>query len=118
LELTIDDAVQHWLDNCVGNVKERTLRGYRHVARSIVGPLLIGTKDQRAEYTVTCKLPKGTRLQTLLGPVKVMDLTTAEIRAWHKLLTKEVGAFTANRAKTYLQAALALAAEDHSIRPP
>lgn len=118
LELTVDDAVKSWLDNCVGNVKERTLRGYRHVARSIVGPLLIGSKDQRTEYTMTGAVPKGTRLQALLGPVKVTDLTTADIRAWHKLLTKEVGSFTANRAKTYLQAALALAAEDHNIRPP
>lgn len=118
LELTVGDAVQSWLDNCVGNVKERTLRGYRHVARSIIGPLLIGTKDQRAEYTMTGEVPKGTRLQDLLGLVKVTELTTADIRAWHKLLTKEVGSFTANRAKTYLQAALALAAEDHNIRPP
>lgn len=118
LDLIVDEVVQNWLNNCVGNVKERTLRGYRHVARSIVGPLLIGSKDQRTEYTITGKLPKGTRLQPLLGPVKVADLTTADIRAWHKLLTKEVGSFTANRAKTYLQAALALAAEDHNIRPP
>jgi integrase len=118
LELTVEIVVLNWLDNCVGNVKERTLRGYRHVARYIIGPLLIGSKDQRTEYTVTGKVPKGARLQPLLGSTKNTDLTTADIRAWHKLLTKEVGSFTANRAKTYLQAALALAAEDHNIRPP
>jgi integrase len=117
-ELTVGDVTQSWLDNCVGNVKERTLRGYRHVAKSIIGPLLIGTKDQRTEYTMTGEVPKGTRLQDLLGSVKVTELTTADIRAWHRLLTKEVGSFTANRAKAYLQAALALAAEDHNIRPP
>jgi integrase len=50
--------------------------------------------------------------------VKVSELTTADIRAWHKLLTQEVGAYTANRAKQYLTASLALAAEDHHIRPP
>lgn len=116
--LTVKEAVQNWLDDREGNVKERTFKGYKHVARSITDPLLIGTPRQRAEYTTTGELPKGTRIEHLLGAVKVTELTTADIRSWHKLLTKEVGSFTANRAKTYLQAALVLAAEDHNIRPP
>ncbi|KAB0264729.1 site-specific integrase [Microvirga brassicacearum] len=118
VSLTIGEVTEHWLVNCAGNVKERTLRGYRHVAGSIVGPLLIGTPRQRADYTETGEAPAGTKFKPLLGSMKVTELTTADIRAWHRLLTNEVGTFTANRAKTYLQAALALAAEDHNIRPP
>lgn len=116
--LTVKEAVTNWLSDREDNVKERTLNGYRHVARYIIDPLLIGTSQERTEYTVTGKQPKGTRLETLLGPLKVTELTTADIRTWHKLVTKEVGSFTANRAKTYLAAALTLAAEDHNIRPP
>lgn len=117
-ELTVAEATNHWLDNCEGNVKERTLKSYRIVSRYISGPLLIGSREQRVEHTMTGKLPKGTRLEPLLGDVRITDLTTADIRSWHKLLTREVGSFTANRAKTYLQAALSLAAEDYIIRPP
>ena len=62
--------------------------------------------------------PEGSELLPLLGDTPIAELTTAEIRSWHKLITLEVGAFTANRAKQYLAAALALAAEDHEIRPP
>lgn len=34
----------------------------------------------------------------MLGPIKLTDLTTAEIRAWHRKLTEHSGAYTANRA--------------------
>jgi integrase len=50
--------------------------------------------------------------------VKLQDLTTSEIRAWHRTLSSEVSIYSANRAKMYLAAALALAAEDMNIRPP
>src|SRR5215212_339813 len=116
--ITVRAAVDAWLKDRAGNVKARTLRGYTHVARYITEPLLIGTSDQRTEFTVTGKLPKGTRLEPLLGDVKLSELSTADIRSWHKLLTNEVGAFTANRAKLYLSTAMTLAAEDYNIRPP
>src|SRR5271167_3517057 len=54
----------------------------------------------------------------MLGYIKVRDLTTSEIRAWHKTLAAEVGWYSANRAKMFLSAVLALAAEDLNIRPP
>ena len=64
------------------------------------------------------KKPDGTRLIPLLGDVKLQELTTSEIRAWHGMLAREVGRYSANRAKMILKAALALAAEDTNIRPP
>jgi hypothetical protein len=62
--------------------------------------------------------PAGTRLVPMLGDIKVRDLATSEIRAWHKTLSAEVGWYSANRAKMFLGAVLALAAEDLNIRPP
>jgi integrase len=116
--LTVKDTVVAWIADRSGHVKQRTHDGYEHVSRYITEPLLIGTSKQRAEYAATSKLPKETRLEPLLGHLKVSELTTADIRSWHKMITREVGAFTANRAKQYLGASLALAAEDHHIRPP
>jgi integrase len=54
----------------------------------------------------------------MLGDIKLRDLSTADIRAWHKTVAAEVGLYSANRAKMFLNAVLALAAEDLNIRPP
>src|SRR3954454_12955869 len=116
--VSVRDAVGSWLRNRTGEVKGRTLESYTHVARYIVGPVLKGTPQQRRDYALSKVRPEGSELLPLLGDTAIADLTTAEIRAWHKLITLEVGAFTANRAKQYLEASLALAAEDHGTRPP
>lgn len=54
----------------------------------------------------------------LLGDVKLTDLNTAMIRAWHRTVTEQCGAYTANRAKSHLKSILALAEEDVGIRAP
>jgi integrase len=54
----------------------------------------------------------------LLGHVKVQELTTRDIRAWHKVIAEEVSVYSANKAMMFLKAALDLAAEDHEFRPP
>ncbi|MBF9196105.1 hypothetical protein [Microvirga terrestris] len=117
-QLNVRQIIENFLESRSGQVKQRTLKGYKYVCRYITEPLLIGTSEERAEYTTTGKLPKGTHLEPLLGDINVPDLTTAQIRSWYQLLAKEVGAFTARRAKSYLEAALKLAAEDHQLRPP
>ncbi|MDO8878828.1 MAG: site-specific integrase, partial [Pseudolabrys sp.] len=116
--VTVADAVQRWLANRDGEIKAGSLAGYRDTATYVIGPLVSGTKAQRVEYTRSGKLPEGTRLLPMLGHVKLQDLTTGQIRAWHKTVSVEVGAYSANRAKMYLAAALALAAEDMNMRPP
>jgi integrase len=40
------------------------------------------------------------------------------IRQWHKIITDQCGAYTANRAKSHLKSILALAEEDFGIRAP
>jgi integrase len=116
--VTIGEITDRWLSSREGEIKEGTLEGYRRAAANICGPLLIGTPQQRTRYALTGEPPEGTRTIPLLGKVKLNDLTTGDIRAWHKMLTTEVGWYSANRAKMFLQAILALAAEDLNVRLP
>jgi integrase len=116
--VTVAEATGRWLDDRSGEVKHGTLAGYRQTASYIIGPLLVGTPLQRCEFSMTGKRPEGTRLVPMLGDIRVRDLTTADIRAWHKTVAAEVGSYSANRAKMFLKAALALASEDLNIRPP
>lgn len=116
--LTVFEAMQHWLDNRGAEIKAGTLAGYRYYARYVIGPLLVGTQSERTKFTRAGERAHGSRLLPLLGHVKISDLTTGDIRAWHKTVTIQVSAYTANRAKSYLAGALALGAEDLNVRPP
>jgi len=116
---TIAEAVQHFLDNRSTEVKESTLYGYRVVAKTITGPLLEGTQQERTEYAIDGELPrKDARLLQMLGPVSTADLTTADIRAWHRTVMEQVGRYTANRALSMLKSVLALNEEDYRVRAP
>jgi len=116
---SVAKAIDHWLTTKEGSVKPSTLKGYKvSVNGAIRGPLLIGTKQQRADYTESGIAPKGARFIKLLGHVKLTDLNTAMIRQWHRTVTEQCGAYTANRAKSHLKSILALAEEDFGIRAP
>lgn len=116
---TVGKAIDHWLSTKEGHVKLSTLKGYKVVANGAIrGPLLIGTKQERADYTESGVAPKGARFIKLLGDVKLTDLNTAMIRQWHKTVTDQCGAYTANRAKSHLKSILSLAEEDFGIRAP
>lgn len=116
---TVAQAIDHWLETKNGAVKPSTLKGYKvSVNGAIRGPLLIGTKQQRADFTESGIAPKSARFIKLLGHVKLTDLNTAMIRQWHRTVTDQCGAYTANRAKSHLKSILALAEEDFGIRAP
>jgi integrase len=116
---TVAEATQHYLDNRRSEVKPSTLHGYEVVAKNIVGPLLEGTQQERAEYAITGELPrKDARLLLMLGNVPLNELTTAQIRNWHRIIMEQVGRYTANRALSMLKAVLALAEEDYRTRAP
>jgi hypothetical protein len=51
--VTIREIVRRWLESRDGEVKDGTLDGYRRAAANIVGPLLVGTAQQRTQRTVT-----------------------------------------------------------------
>ena len=116
---SVAEAIDHWLGTKEGSVKPSTLLGYKVVVNGAVrGPLLIGTKQERADYTESGVAPKGARFLKLLGDIKLTDLNTAMIRAWHRTVAEQCGAYTANRAKSHLKSILALAEEDFGIRAP
>lgn len=116
---TLEKAIDHWLTDKEGKVKASTLAGYKVVVNGAIrGPLLIGTRQERADYTETGAEPEGARFVTLLGHVKLTELTTAMIRVWHKTVVEQCGTYTANRAKSHLKSILALAEEDFSVRAP
>lgn len=116
--LTVAEVVDYWLHNRKCEVKPSTWDSYRQAAGYITGPLLVGTQPERHVYARTGERPEGAQLIEMLGPRLIADLTTADIRSWHKTLTAQVSAYTANVAKKYLRAALALAAEDFHLRAP
>jgi integrase len=115
--ITVAAAIENWLEHRRSEVKTNTFRGYGDGARLIVKPLLIGaTAQQRETFTKTGEKPGDAKFAPLLGGIKINELSTADIRAWHKLIVQEVGAYSANRAKMFLNAALRLAEEDLRIR--
>jgi len=116
---TVGEAVRHYLENRKPEVKPSTLYGYEVVAKTITGPLLEGSVQERAEYTASGELPRpGARLLQMLGDVSTAELTTAQIRNWHRTVMDQVGRYTANRALSMLKAALALCEEDFRVRAP
>jgi integrase len=116
--LNVAEVVGYWLESRRGEVKAATWDSYRQAVGYIIGPLLVGTKVQRHQFARTGNKPDGAELLPMLGPRPLADLTTADIRTWHKVLVSQVSAYTANVAKKYLRAALALAAEDLHLRVP
>jgi integrase len=117
-ELRVSQAVEHWLENRRTQVKPGTLRSYQQAVGYIIGPLLVGTKLQRHAFARTGVKPVSGEFIEMLGLRPVAELTTADIRQWHTTLTAQVSAYTANVAKKFLRAALALAAEDFNLRVP
>lgn len=115
---TIEQAFDAWLEDRRGQVKPSTHVSYGRYRPYIVGPLLLGNKGERTEYTTTGKLPDGCKLHNMLGKIKANDLSTGEIRTWFKFVADNVGQHTANKARLYLQTLLTQAAEDYNIRPP
>ncbi len=116
---TIAKAIEHWLEDRQGKVKASTLKGYKVVANGAIrGPLLIGSRQERADYTATGVAPAGARFLNLLGHVKLHDLNTAMIRQWHRTIVEQCGTYTGTRAKALLKSILALAEEDFNCRAP
>ena len=114
---TVGDAVVAWLETKRSGVRSVTFAAYEFQSRYVVGPLApIEARRAIIRSGVGAK-PKGRAIE-LLGRVRVHELTTRQIRAWHKLISEEVSVYSANKALMILKAALALAAEDHEFRPP
>jgi len=116
--MTVAQAVEYWLENRKSEVKKATWDSYRQAAGYVIGPLLVGSKLERHNCTRKGMKPPDARFVDMLGPVPLADLTTADIRNWHKVLSVQVSTYTANVAKKFLRAALSLTAEDFHLRVP
>jgi integrase len=117
-KLTVSEAIDRWLETRRGEVKPVTWEGYQHLCRYVTGPLLVGGKRERRIWTERGEKPKDAAFLDLLGPFLVAELTTADIRNWHKTVTAQVSSHTANLAKAFLRAALALCAEELRLHVP
>ena len=115
--VTVADAVAAWLETKRGVVRPITFASYEFEIGYIVGPLLPSEARRAICRSGVGARPKARAIE-LLGRVKVQELTTRRVRAWHKLISEEVSVYSANKALIKLKAALALAAEDHVFRPP
>lgn len=115
---TVKDTVENWLKIKELNVRPRTLEGYRRACAHITGPFLTGSARDRFEHTCSGVKAEGSELKPMLGACRVAELTTGDIRAWHQVLSVEISAYAANRAKMVLESILALAEEDFGVRTP
>lgn len=114
---TIGDVVTHWLDGLDAGLKPSTRHYYRQMARYILKPTPIGSTLQRRIWARD-GFPEGVAMLEALAPRPLAELTTADIRIWHKNLAAQVGQHTANATKKVLGSALAQAAEDLHVRVP
>lgn len=115
---SLGEAVEYWLQAKEHTVNPHTFHAYAQVARDyIVGPTLVGTHDQKCQYTLTKKAPQGATLVPMLGyNQKIEDITTAEIRGWYQQLLSVTTPYNARMAKKHLSSIFRLIEEDYEIR--
>ena len=84
---TVSEVVEHWRQVKAPTVRASTMTGYEALLKIIEGPLLQSSPQQRAHYALTGEKPhRDTKLLQMLGPFKVSELTTAQLRRWHALI--------------------------------
>lgn len=116
--ITIKEAFDHWVTSKKTAVRAPTLAGYEKVRRYIVGPLVIGTPQQRRAYALGRIAPEEISSRQMLGQKLASELMTWEIRHWYQEVSELVSPYAARMAKGVLHAVLRLAAEDFGIRTP
>jgi len=116
--MTVAQAMHYWLEQRRGEVRDNTWRGYKQITNYVVGPFLIGTKNDRFRFSSHGDVSSDAQFLQMLGPTEIATLTTAQIRGWHKTVAAHVSSHAANVAKKLLRAALCLAAEDFLLAVP
>jgi len=116
-KLTVKDAIEAWLETKSGVVRPHTFTSYQFQARYVTGPLPPAEARKAIVLSGTGRAPPAKSLD-LLGHIKAQELTTRQIRSWHRQISDEVSVYSANKALMILKAALTLAAEDYEFRPP
>jgi integrase len=115
--LTVAHTIESWLAGKKTAVRNNTFNAYVFLARYITGPIAVSKVREASIKSGKGKVSTSEHLP-LLGLIKVQNLSTRQIREWHRLISDEVSVYSANKAIMILKAALALAAEDYEFRPP
>ena len=118
-DLTVAQAVEHWLENRRGEVESRD------VGRVPAGeplhrrPSACGHEaGAQGLHSIRRERLQGAQLIEMLGSIRTAELSTANIRNWHKTLSAQISGHSADLAKKLLRAVLALIAEDFNLRVP
>lgn len=114
-QITIATAFGNWISDKQGEVKDSTLKDYQSFKEFIVGPIRLGSAQEKAKATLNGGSLKTTEA---LGNILISELTTVEIRTWHKFIQSEFSSYKADKAKKFLGAILDQAAEDYDIKIP
>jgi integrase len=117
-DISVAEAMDYWLRHRELEVRGSTLKMYRQFRLYIVGPLLVGTRVQRLNFSRRGIVPSDATFLEMLGAKKIHELKPAIIRAWHRTLVGQVGGHSANVAKKLLRTILSLAAEDLEVPLP
>lgn len=115
---TLKEAVLYWLKSKEGMVQSNTFRAYTQVAHDyILGPIFKGTQQQKFEYSLKGKVPKGAEWVPMLGGDRRIDeITTAEIRAWNQRVISVGTTYNGKLAKKHLASIFRLIEEDYELR--
>src|SRR5215470_3357124 len=117
-DVSVAEAMDYWLRHRELEVRGSTIKMYRQFRLYIVGPLLVGSRLQRLNFSRRGIVPRDAAFLEMLGARKIHELKPAIIRDWHRTLVAQVGSHSANVAKKLLRAILCLAAEDLEVPLP
>src|SRR5215471_13994583 len=117
-DVSVAEAMDYWLRHRELEVRGSTIKMYRQFRLYIVGPLLVGSRVQRLNFSRRGIVPRDAAFLEMLGARRIHELKPAIIRDWHRTLVAQVGSHSANVAKKLLRAILCLAAEDLEVPLP
>lgn len=114
----LSDAVAYFLRSKENIVRPNTLRCYRQVAYDyILGPVFVGSFDDKRQYQCEGKLPPTAKLVPMLSKdIRIDELTTADLRLWYQRILQISTPYTARIAKKHLSSIFRLIEEDFEFR--
>lgn len=115
---TLREAVEYWLKSKEKTILKGTHHAYTQVTHDyILGPIFKGTLEEKYQYGMTKRVPKGAGFVAMLdGNRRIDEITTAEIRMWYQRMLTVTTTYNAKVAKKHLSSIFRLIEEDLEIR--
>src|SRR5262245_34396066 len=82
-DVSVAQAMDYWLRHRELEVRGSTIKMYRQFRLYIVGPLLVGSRMQRLNFSRRGIVPRDAAFLEMLGARKIHELKTAIIRDSH-----------------------------------